>query len=179
MRWLTIVRVERQPRRARGVRLDPTAQQRGLAIARRRRDERNAATLAQSNFKLFDQTRACDEVGPQRRQRDLGGEQRRRHALDRTTSDQPAIRIRASRAFRRSPACAGLHLSDIGPEPIEIQYARSSLSRINVWRPWWIFTGSVNLIRRETRGGNRSDDARRFWAAIFLMICATSIETQP
>jgi hypothetical protein len=59
---------------------------------------------------------------------------------------------------------AGLQLSDLGPEPIEIQYARSNLARINVWRPWWIFTGSVNLTRRETQGGNRSDDARRFWA---------------
>jgi hypothetical protein len=59
---------------------------------------------------------------------------------------------------------AGLHLSDAAPEPIEIQYARSNLARINVWRPWWIFKGSVNLIRRETQGGNRSEDARRFWA---------------
>jgi hypothetical protein len=59
---------------------------------------------------------------------------------------------------------AGLHLSDLGPEPIEIQYARSNLARVNVWRPWWIFKGSVNLIRRETQGGNRSEDARRFWA---------------
>lgn len=59
---------------------------------------------------------------------------------------------------------AGLHLSDIGLEPIEVQYARSNLARVNVWRPWWIFKGSVNLIRRETQGGNRSEDARRFWA---------------
>jgi hypothetical protein len=59
---------------------------------------------------------------------------------------------------------AGLHLADDGPQPIEIQYARSNLSRVNVWRPWWIFTGRVNLIRRETQGGNRSEDARRFWA---------------
>jgi len=59
---------------------------------------------------------------------------------------------------------AGLHLADDGPQPIEIQYARSNLAKVNTWRPWWIFTGSVNLIRRETQGGNRSDDARRFWA---------------
>jgi hypothetical protein len=59
---------------------------------------------------------------------------------------------------------AGLHLADEGPEPIEIQYARSNLARVSVWRPWWIFKGSVNLIRRETQGGNRSEDARRFWA---------------
>jgi hypothetical protein len=59
---------------------------------------------------------------------------------------------------------AGLHLSDIGPEPIEIQYAQTNLAKVSTWRPWWIFRGSVNLIRRETQGGNRSDDARRFWA---------------
>jgi ribosomal protein S27AE len=59
---------------------------------------------------------------------------------------------------------AGLLLADDGPQPTEIQYVRSNLSRVNVWRPWWIFTGRVNLIRRETQGGNRSEDARRFWA---------------
>jgi hypothetical protein len=59
---------------------------------------------------------------------------------------------------------AGLHLADEGPEPIEIQYARTSLAKAAAWRPWWIFEGSVNLIRRETQGGNRDDEARRFWA---------------
>ena len=59
---------------------------------------------------------------------------------------------------------AGLHLADEGPEPIEIQYARTNLVKVNFWRPWWIFTGSVNLIKRETQGGNRSEEARQFWA---------------
>ncbi|HTP11023.1 MAG TPA: zinc ribbon domain-containing protein [Anaerolineae bacterium] len=59
---------------------------------------------------------------------------------------------------------AGLLLADDGPQPIEIQYAQSSLARVNTWRPWWIFTGRVNLIRRETQSGNRSEEARRFWA---------------
>ena len=59
---------------------------------------------------------------------------------------------------------AGLQLADDGPQPIEIQYAQSSLARVTTWRPWWIFKGSVNLIRRETQGGNRSEEARRFWA---------------
>jgi hypothetical protein len=65
-------------------------------------------------------------------------------------------------------ACAqcgtGLHLADEGIQPIEIQYARTNLSKAETWRPWWIFKGSVNLIRRETQGGNRSEEARRFWA---------------
>ena len=59
---------------------------------------------------------------------------------------------------------AGLHLADEGPEPIEIQYARTNLVKVNFWRPWWIFKGSVNLIKRETQGGNRSEEARQFWA---------------
>lgn len=59
---------------------------------------------------------------------------------------------------------AGLFLADDGPQPMEIQYARTTLAKINTWRPWWIFTGRVNLIRRETQSGNRSEEARRFWA---------------
>jgi hypothetical protein len=59
---------------------------------------------------------------------------------------------------------AGLHLADEGPEPIEIQYAQAGLVEAGTWRPWWIFQGSVNLIRRETQSGNRGDEARRFWA---------------
>ncbi len=63
------------------------------------------------------------------------------------------------------PQCgAGLFLADEGPQPIEIQYAQPSLAQAATWRPWWIFRGSVNLIRRETQGGNRSDEARQFWA---------------
>ena len=65
-------------------------------------------------------------------------------------------------------ACAqcgtGLHLSEEGLQPIDIQYARTNLAKAETWRPWWIFRGSVNLIRRETQGGNRSEDAHRFWA---------------
>ena len=59
---------------------------------------------------------------------------------------------------------AGLHLADEGLQPIEIQYAETNLPKAITWRPWWIFRGSVNLIRRETQSGNRSDEARRFWA---------------
>jgi hypothetical protein len=59
---------------------------------------------------------------------------------------------------------AALHLADKGPQPIEIQYAQSSLANASTWRPWWIFKGRVNLIKRETQGGNRSDEARQFWA---------------
>ena len=59
---------------------------------------------------------------------------------------------------------AGLHLADEGLQPIEIQYAQTNLAQAAAWRPWWIFRGSVNLIRRETQGGNRSDEARQFWA---------------
>jgi predicted nucleic acid-binding Zn-ribbon protein len=63
------------------------------------------------------------------------------------------------------PQCgAALQLADEGPQPIEIQYARTNLATANTWRPWWIFRGSVNLIKRETQGGNRSDEARQFWA---------------
>jgi hypothetical protein len=58
---------------------------------------------------------------------------------------------------------AGLHLADDGPQPIEIRYTPSRSAKVTTWRPWWIFTGRVNLIRRETQGGNRSEDARRFW----------------
>lgn len=68
------------------------------------------------------------------------------------------------------PQCgAGLNLADDGPQPIEIQYARSNLTKVNTWRPWWIFKGSVNLFRRETQGGNRSEEARRFWAQPRIM----------
>jgi hypothetical protein len=59
---------------------------------------------------------------------------------------------------------AALHLADEGPRPIEIQYAQTNLAKATTWRPWWIFTGRVNLIKRETQGGNRSDEARQFWA---------------
>jgi hypothetical protein len=59
---------------------------------------------------------------------------------------------------------AGLHLADEGLQPIDILYDRSNRANVATWRPWWIFKGSVNLIRRETQGGNRSDEARRFWA---------------
>ena len=59
---------------------------------------------------------------------------------------------------------AGLQLADEGLQPIEIRYAQPGLAKPATWRPWWIFQGSVNLIRRETQGGNRSDEAHRFWA---------------
>ena len=63
------------------------------------------------------------------------------------------------------PQCgAGLYLADGGLEPIEIQYAQTNLAKVSIWRPWWIFRGSVDLIRRETQGGDRSDEARQFWA---------------
>ena len=64
---------------------------------------------------------------------------------------------------------AGLHLADEGLQPIEIQYAQTSLAKAGTWRPWWIFRGNVKLIRRETQGGNRSDEARRFWAQPCVM----------
>ncbi|HSD82356.1 MAG TPA: hypothetical protein VLG46_00765 [Anaerolineae bacterium] len=59
---------------------------------------------------------------------------------------------------------AGLHLAEEGPQPIEIRYAQTQLAKAGAWRPWWIFKGSVNLLARETQGGNRSDEARKFWA---------------
>jgi hypothetical protein len=63
------------------------------------------------------------------------------------------------------PQCgAALQLSDEGLQPIEIQYAQTNLAKASTWRPWWIFRGRVNLIKRETQGGNRSDEARQFWA---------------
>ena len=62
------------------------------------------------------------------------------------------------------PQCgAALQLADEGLRPIEIQYAQADLTRPVTWRPWWIFRGRVNLIKRETQGGNRSDEARQFW----------------
>ena len=67
---------------------------------------------------------------------------------------------------------AGLHLADEGLQPIEIQYAQHApvnAAQVTTWRPWWIFRGSVNVIRRETQGGNRSDEARRFWAQPHVM----------
>jgi hypothetical protein len=65
---------------------------------------------------------------------------------------------------------AGLLLADDGPQPIEIQYAQSNLPKVTTWRPWWIFKGRVNLIRRETQGGNRSNEAHQFWAQPRVMI---------
>lgn len=59
---------------------------------------------------------------------------------------------------------AALRLADEGLQPVEIQYARTNSVTAGTWRPWWIFRGRVNLIRRETQGGNRSDEARQFWA---------------
>ncbi len=68
------------------------------------------------------------------------------------------------------PQCgAGLQLADEGLQPIEIQYARTNLAKIGTWRPWWIFRGRVNLIRRETQGGNRSNEAHQFWAQPHVM----------
>lgn len=64
---------------------------------------------------------------------------------------------------------AGLQLADEGLQPIEIQYAGTNLAKAGTWRPWWIFKGRVNMIRRETQGGNRSDEARQFWAQPHVM----------
>ncbi len=58
----------------------------------------------------------------------------------------------------------GLQLAEEGLQPIEIRYAETPLVKATTWRPWWIFKGRVNLIRRETQSGNRNDEAHRFWA---------------
>ena len=64
---------------------------------------------------------------------------------------------------------AGLQLADEGLQPVEIQYAPTHLANAGAWRPWWVFRGRVDLIRRETQGGNRSDEARKFWAQPHVM----------
>ena len=60
---------------------------------------------------------------------------------------------------------AGVELAAEGPQTIEVQYA-AARTPVDVWRPWWVFTGQVAITRRETQGGNRRDEALRFWSQV-------------
>ena len=66
------------------------------------------------------------------------------------------------------PQCgAGVQLSDEGLEPIEVRYAAGAAQpKAEAWRPWWVFTGRVEIIRRDTQGGNQRDEASQFWAQV-------------
>ncbi len=60
---------------------------------------------------------------------------------------------------------AGVQLNDEGLEPIEVRYAiGSARSKAEVWQPWWVFTGQVEIIQRDTQSGNQRDEASKFWA---------------
>ena len=59
-----------------------------------------------------------------------------------------------------------IEFTEEGLSPIEIKYAASNTSSAE-WRPWWVFTGQVQLSRRETQGGgNQRDEALRFWSQV-------------
>ncbi len=59
----------------------------------------------------------------------------------------------------------GVELGDEGLEAIEVQYAAPlSKAQTDLWRPWWVFTGQVEITLRETQSGNQRDEAVRFWA---------------
>ncbi len=59
----------------------------------------------------------------------------------------------------------GVELADEGLKLIELRYTASS-ARVELWRPWWIFNGRVEITRRETQSGNQGDEALRFWSQV-------------
>lgn len=52
-------------------------------------------------------------------------------------------------------------ITDEGLQPIEVRYAAGGTDQR---RPWWVFEGRVQLMRRETQGGNRREEAQAFWS---------------
>ncbi len=59
----------------------------------------------------------------------------------------------------------GVELADEGLRPIEVKYAATH-AKVDIWRPWWVFTGQVEIMRRETQSGNQRAEALQFWAQV-------------
>ena len=60
---------------------------------------------------------------------------------------------------------AGVELADAGLRPIEVKYTATN-AKIDIWRPWWVFTGRVEITRRDTQSGNQRAEALQFWAQV-------------
>ena len=56
---------------------------------------------------------------------------------------------------------AAIALTDEGLQPIEVRYTAGGTDQR---RPWWVFEGRVQLMRRETQSGNRREEAQQFWS---------------
>ncbi len=56
---------------------------------------------------------------------------------------------------------AAIAITDEGLQPIEVRYTAGGT---DLRRPWWVFEGRVQLVRRETQGGNRREEAQQFWS---------------
>ena len=52
-------------------------------------------------------------------------------------------------------------ITEEGLHSIEVRYAVGAAEQR---RPWWVFEGRVQLMRRETQGGNRREEAQAFWS---------------
>lgn len=62
---------------------------------------------------------------------------------------------------------AAARIDDEGVRAMPMHYAAPMRDMANPqWMPFWIFSGRVNIVRRETQGGNRrmGDESARFWA---------------
>ncbi len=59
----------------------------------------------------------------------------------------------------------GVELADEGLRPIEVKYAATN-AKVDIWRPWWVFTGQVEITRRDTQSGNQRAEALQFWAQV-------------
>jgi hypothetical protein len=60
-----------------------------------------------------------------------------------------------------------VHISPDGPKKVAIRYAIWSKDKSNtqIWVPFWVFEGQVQILRRDTQGGSRSSskDSKKMW----------------
>lgn len=58
-----------------------------------------------------------------------------------------------------------LHQSSI--KAIDVQYAAPSSNKVEAWLPLWVYTGKVNIKRRESQGSSKGadKDAAKLWDA--------------
>ncbi|MBE2222933.1 MAG: hypothetical protein IAF02_15415 [Anaerolineae bacterium] len=69
-------------------------------------------------------------------------------------------------------SCGGcktaVSLHQSGLKAINVQYAASSSNKVEAWLPLWVFTGKVNIKRRESQGGSKGadKDAAKLWSSV-------------
>ena len=67
----------------------------------------------------------------------------------------------------------GMQLASDGLAPLTVNWAAARPGKVQIrWLPFWVFTGTVNFIRRENYGGKSEPDklwsaARRFYIPAF------------